>query len=144
MTYNTNEAQHALDRLGAALSGDSKKQHEAAKRLLQEAAQLRKPAGIDRIEFTSSECLEISIRPGGFRRIWLAAPDLKFKICEADQVTTTRDLNAAVEYDPVGNRYVGTEDEPAVVPVPGGKRIRRDALAALIDAIGKDLLAHAR
>jgi len=145
MIYNSNDAQYALDRLGALLSSDTNKPHEAGKRLLQQLAQLKKPAGIDRIVYnTDAECIEIRVRGGGFRRIWIGGRDMKFKICESEHNQnnkTTRDLNAAVAYDPGANCYVGTEDDSSIVQTPGTKRIKRDALAVVIDAIAEDILS---
>lgn len=142
MTYDKNAAQEALDRLGAHLASDRDKQYAAAKGLLQELAQLRKPAGIDHIVYTEHECTEITVRHGPWRRVWYGH-DLKFKICDDkfDQPKSTRTLDVAIEYDPVDDKFVGTDDDPSLVPVPGGKRIKRDALAVLVEAIANDMLS---
>jgi hypothetical protein len=124
------------------LASDGDKQYAAARRLLQELAQLQKPTGIDHVVYTEHECIEITVRHGPWRRVWYGH-DLKFKICDDkfDQSKSTRNLDVAIQYDPVGDTLIGTDDDPSIVPVPGGKRIKRDALAVLVDAVATDVLS---
>jgi hypothetical protein len=138
VTYDTNDAQMALQRLAATLSNGRDEQYAAGIRLLRELAQLRTPPGV-RLQFTKdSECIEIEAGRI-FRRIWLGGSDLTFKISEQQQEGTTRGLNAMVEYDPVSDMFVGTEDDSSIVPTPGAKRKKRDALTVVIDAIAEEM-----
>lgn len=140
MSYNTNDAQAALQRLAAALSNGREKQYAAGIRLLRELAQLQAPPGMQ-IRFKKEyECVEIE-SGRVFRRIWMGGSDLRFKISGEIQENTTRDLNAPIEYDLVNDLFVGIEDDLSIVPTPGAKRRKCDALVVVIDAIARQMQA---
>lgn len=139
MTYDTKEAARALAKLSAR--SERNKQIEAAKVLLQELAEVPKPADLDIAYNTKNGSIELEAHDGRARRVWFAAMDGRFKVSGRFQDEGIRNLDVAIEYDPATDRFVGTEVDTTIVPTPGQRYPMRDALVVVIEAIVKDLVA---